>query len=266
MTAVGLDLPADLPDPVGAARTLEALGEDVVSFFVHAIGTGAHETWTLLTWVAASTTRIGIATRVLSVPLRNPVLLAEMARTLDRLAPGRLVLGLGGGSADDELRAAGIAVPTAREKVDGLAAAARAIRRVWTPDGPRVPVWFGTFGPRALRLTGELADGWIPSLGYAGADRLPAMRAAVLAAAADSGRDPASVTCALNVTVHLGRDGDADVSGDATSVTRRLAELVDQGFGTLNLKADPAQWQRIAAEVVPALRGGNPDERSGNAG
>jgi alkanesulfonate monooxygenase SsuD/methylene tetrahydromethanopterin reductase-like flavin-dependent oxidoreductase (luciferase family) len=253
---IGLDLPADLPDPVAAARRLEELGVDFVSTSDHPIApTRAYETWTMLTWVAASTTTLGIATRVLSVPLRNPVLLAKMAGTLDRLAGGRLVLGLGGGFDDDELRAAGIAVPTPREKVDGLAAAVRTVRRVWTDDGERaIPVWLGTFGPRALRVTGELADGWIPSIGNAGADRLPAMRETVLAAAKEAGRDPAAVTCALNVTVHIGSSGHADVSGSAGAVAQRLEDLVAQGFSPLNLKADPGQWERIAAEVLPALR------------
>jgi alkanesulfonate monooxygenase SsuD/methylene tetrahydromethanopterin reductase-like flavin-dependent oxidoreductase (luciferase family) len=254
---IGFDLPADLPDPVAAARRLEALGADFVSTSDHPIGpTPSYETWTLLTWVAASTARLGVVTRVLSVSLRNPVLLAKMAGTLDRLSGGRLVLGLGGGAGDDELRAAGIAVPTARQKVDGLAAAVRTVRREWT--GQRPPeIWLGTFGPRALRVTGELADGWIPSLGYAGATNLPAMRETVLAAAKDAGRDPASITCALNLTVHIGQAGgagDPDVAGTVAEVTARLADLAGQGFTTLNLKADQREWGRIAAEVLPALR------------
>jgi alkanesulfonate monooxygenase SsuD/methylene tetrahydromethanopterin reductase-like flavin-dependent oxidoreductase (luciferase family) len=248
MTTIGFDLPADLPDPVGAARRLEALGADLLSISDHPIGTGAYETWTLMSWVAAATTRIGVASRVLNVFLRNPVLLGEMARSYDALAPGRLVLGLGGGYGDDELRAAGIPVPTPREKIDGMAAGVRAVRDGW----PGSRIWLGTFGPRALRVTGELADGWIPSLGNAGADRLPAMRESVLAAAADAGRDPASITCALNLTVSL--SGEADVAGDVGSVTAQLQELARSGFGTLNLKADPGEWERLAAEVLPALR------------
>ena len=248
MTTLGFDLPADLPDPVGAARRLEALGVDFLSISDHPIGSGAAETWTLMSWVAAATTRIGVASRVLNVFLRNPVLLAEMARSYDALAPGRLVLGLGGGYGDDELRQAGIPVPGAREKIDGMAAAVRAVRSIW----PGSRIWLGTFGPRALRVTGELADGWIPSLGHAGPDRLPAMREAVLRAASDAGRDPASITCALNVTVSLTEE--ADVAGDVKSVTARLAELAASGFTTLNLKADPTEWERLAAEVLPALR------------
>jgi alkanesulfonate monooxygenase SsuD/methylene tetrahydromethanopterin reductase-like flavin-dependent oxidoreductase (luciferase family) len=280
---IGLDLPADTPEPVAAARTAERLGIDFVSTSDHPIGTApSYETWTMLSWVAACTTRLGVATRVLSVPLRNPVLLAKMAESLDRLSGGRLVLGLGGGADDDELVRAGLPVPTPRQKVDGLADAVRILRGVWSepvfsyagsvhraravqlepkPARP-VPVWLGTFGPRALRVTGELADGWIPSLGHAGADRLPAMREAVLAAAADAGRDPAGITCALNVTVRVdggpggagGPGEDAEVAGRPAAVAARLRELVDSGFGTLNLKVPTGQWERLAGEVLPVVR------------
>jgi alkanesulfonate monooxygenase SsuD/methylene tetrahydromethanopterin reductase-like flavin-dependent oxidoreductase (luciferase family) len=52
----------------------------------------------MLTWIAASTSRIKVATRVLGVPYRPPVIVAKMAEALDRLSGGRLILGLGGGA------------------------------------------------------------------------------------------------------------------------------------------------------------------------
>src|SRR5919198_6664926 len=90
-------------DPVGDAKRAEELGFDFVSSSDHP-GTSSpnYETWTMLSWIAASTSRIGIATRVLGVPFRPPALLAKMAATLDALSGGRLILGLGGGSGDDE--------------------------------------------------------------------------------------------------------------------------------------------------------------------
>jgi len=279
---VGVDLtPSTTPDPVAAAREAERLGFDFVSAFDHPAGTTpSYETWTLLAWVAASTSRIRVLTRVLSVPMRNPALLAKMAASLDGLSGGRLLLGLGAGYGDDELRAFGLPVPTPREKIDGLQDAVTILRRLWTersvtyegrvhrveaadiepkPARP-VPLWLGTFGDRALRVTGRLADGWIPTLGHAGADRLPAMRERVLTAAADAGRDPAAVTCALNLGVHIGPSTDDDpgtVSGDAAAVAGRLAEFVAAGFTAVNLQPrDRSQWERLAAEVVPALRAG----------
>jgi len=278
---VGVDLTTSTAiDPVADAREAERLGFDFVSASDHPAGTTpSYETWTLLAWVAASTTRISVLTRVLSVPMRNPGLVAKMAASLDQLSDGRLLLGLGGGHGDGELHAFGLPVPTPREKVDGLADAVTIVRRLWTertvtyegrvhrteaadiepkPARP-IPVWLGTFGERALRVTGRLADGWIPTLAYAGVDRLPAMRERVLAAAADSGRDPESVTCALNLGVHIGRSGDdsGTVTGDPSTIARRLAELAATGFTAFNLQVrERSQWERLAADVLPTLRAG----------
>jgi alkanesulfonate monooxygenase SsuD/methylene tetrahydromethanopterin reductase-like flavin-dependent oxidoreductase (luciferase family) len=266
----GIDLPASVTpggDPVALARTAEDLGFDFVSASDHPAGTDpSYETWTMLAFVAAGTSRIGIATRVLGVPYRPPAMVAKMAETLDRLSGGRLILGLGGGASDHEFRQFGLPVPTPKEKVAGLAEAARVIRGLWsrpsfTFEGTRystvdadlepkperrIPLWLGTFGPRALELTGRVADGWIPSLGYAPADELPLMRQKVLDAAERAGRDPSTITTALNLDLDDGID--------------RLPELLGQGFTTLNFKvaAGPDRAMRIehlATEVLPPLRG-----------
>ena len=111
-------------DPVRDAATAERLGFDFVSTSDHPRGTDpTYEVWTMLSWIAASTSTVRIATRVLGVPYRSPAMVAKMAETFDRLSGGRLILGLGGGYSDDEFRAFGLRVPTAREKVDGLAEA-----------------------------------------------------------------------------------------------------------------------------------------------
>jgi len=80
--------------PVAEARLAEELGFDYVSASDHLNGaTATYEPWTLLTAIAAVTTRIKVLTRVLAVPYRNPGVLAKMAETLDRLSDGRLMLG-----------------------------------------------------------------------------------------------------------------------------------------------------------------------------
>jgi alkanesulfonate monooxygenase SsuD/methylene tetrahydromethanopterin reductase-like flavin-dependent oxidoreductase (luciferase family) len=269
-------------DPVGPARAAEKLGFDFVSASDHP--SGAHptyETWTLLTWVAAATSRITIASRVLSLPFRSPALVAKMAESLNRFAGNRLILGLGAGAADAELRAFGLPVPSARDKVDGLADAMEIIRGLWRqpafsyagrvhaveaaelePKPPRpIPIWLGTFGDRALEVTGRYADGWIPSLGYAGADRLARMRGQVLAAARAAGRPPGDVTCALHLEVSVG-GGDAGpgiVSGSPGQIAGRLGELVEAGFTAFSFSTAgprPAgeQVEQLAADVIPLLR------------
>jgi alkanesulfonate monooxygenase SsuD/methylene tetrahydromethanopterin reductase-like flavin-dependent oxidoreductase (luciferase family) len=266
-------------DPVGAAVRAERLGFDFISAADHPCGTQpSYETWTMLSWIAARTSRIRIATRVLGVPYRNPALTAKMAETFARLSGGRLILGLGGGHSDEEFRAFGMRAHTPGEKVQGLDEAVRIARGLWTqpelsfagrihqtdraPMEPKpahpIPIWLGTFGPRALAVTGRVADGWIPSLGYAPVDRLPAMRAAVLAAAERAGRDPGAVTCALNAGVRLQRTADPDpdaIRGPARAVTDRLLGVVADGFTAFNfLLGDGEQAERLAAEVIPAVR------------
>jgi alkanesulfonate monooxygenase SsuD/methylene tetrahydromethanopterin reductase-like flavin-dependent oxidoreductase (luciferase family) len=70
----------------------------------------------------------------------------------------------------------------------------------------------GTFAPRSLQLTGRLADGWIPTLGYATAEELPQMRRRVAEAAEWAGRDPSRLDYVLKVEVS---------SAAATRLTRR---------------------------------------------
>lgn len=269
-------------DPVAEALTAERLGFDFVSASDHPSGNHpTYATWTLLTWIAAATTRIAVATRVLSVPFRSPALVAKMAETLDRLSGGRLILGLGGGAADGELRAFGLPVPSPRHKIDGLEDAVRIIRGLWsepafTYTGPvhhasaaalepkpahRIPIWLGTFGDRGLALTGRLADGWIPSLGYASATELTAMRGRVLAAAQAAGRDPDDITCALNLETHLGQPAagypDA-LSGGSDQVAASLRDFISAGFTSFNFMpvgdARARQIEQLATEVIPAVR------------
>jgi probable F420-dependent oxidoreductase len=267
-------------DPVAEARRAERLGFDFVSASDHPCGTTPSlETWTMLTWIAAATTRITVMTRVLGVPYRSPAVLAKMAETLDRLSNGRLILGLGGGYSDDEFRAFGLPVPTPREKVDGLEEAVTVMQGLWSQRSftfagrhhhtlaaelePKpqhdIPLWLGTFGPRALAVTGRVADGWIPSHGYVPAAELVGMRNRVLSAVAAAGRDLETFTCAYNVPVHVGAHADPDVvSGSAAAVTEQLTAFARLGFDTFNLQPQgpdiDSQVECLAAEVLPGLR------------
>lgn len=264
------------------ARAAEELGFDFVSAFDHPCGTEpTYETWTMLSWIAASTSRIRVATRVLGVPYRNPAMVAKMAETFDRLSGGRLILGLGGGYSDAEFRAFGLGVPAPRDKIDGLEEAVRISRGLWSQPGftfggriyrtdaadlePKpghpIPIWLGTFGDRALRVTGRLADGWIPSLGHAPLDRITVMRERVLAAAQQAGRDPDEITCALHLQARVddrAERGPSVVAGSAAAITEQLLGFAEIGFTAFNFTlTGPGrreQSERLAREVIPAVR------------
>ena len=268
-------------DPVAAAVQAEQLGFDFVSANDHPGGTSPnYETWTMLCFIARATSRIKIATRVLGVPYRHPAMVAKMAETFDRLSGGRLVLGLGGGSGDDEHRAFGLGVRSPKDKTDGLEEAVTIIRGLWsqerftftgrlyrTEDAPlepkparKIPIWLGTFAPRALRVTGRLADGWIPSLSYAPPDEVVLMRERIVEATRRAGRDPAEITCVYNVEVRVDESAAAApdvVAGPAEAVVERLREFVGLGFSGFNfVLGDDAdeQAERLASEVIPVLR------------
>src|ERR671931_2140597 len=120
-------------DPVATARRAEELGFDFVSASDHLHGERpAYEPWTMLSWIAAATSRIHVGTRVLAVPYRHPAVLAKMAETFDRLSGGRLILGMGGGYAHAEFRAFGLGAPSPRDKVDGLGEAIQILRGLWS--------------------------------------------------------------------------------------------------------------------------------------
>ncbi|MBA3432423.1 MAG: LLM class flavin-dependent oxidoreductase [Actinobacteria bacterium] len=269
-------------DPVGDARAAEVLGFDFVSASDHPCGNHpSRETWTMLTWIAAATSRIRVATRVLGVPNRSPAIVAKMAETLDRFSGGRLILGLGGGASDDEFRAFGLDVRSPRDKIIGLEEAVRISRGLWSersftfqgrlyenvgaeiepkPDHP-IPIWLGTFGPRALDLTGRLADGWIPSLDYAPPERIPAMRDRIFAAAREVSREPEEITCAYNVEVNVSERPDprpSVVSGPPDAVAQRLLEFLELGFTALNFmpvgEDKSEQTELLAHDVIPAVR------------
>jgi alkanesulfonate monooxygenase SsuD/methylene tetrahydromethanopterin reductase-like flavin-dependent oxidoreductase (luciferase family) len=271
-------------DPLAEARRAQELGLDLVCLWDHPLGDHPSlETWTLLTWIAARTDRIGLATDVLAVPFRLPVLTAKMAETLDRLSGGRLVLGLGGGGSDREIAGLGGPARTPVEKVEALSEGLDVIRGVWSrspfsfeghhyqvdaaaiepkPTRP-IPIWLGTYGRRGLELTGRRADGWVASMGVGEAPprALVPKIDAIRAAAERAGRDPNELTYAYNVRVRIGgrppEDPDRQIAGEPDEIVERLLELLDLGFTTLNFwlggRRDE-QLELLATEVVAPLR------------
>jgi probable F420-dependent oxidoreductase len=273
------------PGPITHARRAEELGFDFISANDHMHGVGdRYELWTMLSWIAAATSRIGIATRVLGVPYRPPAVVAKMAETFDRLSGGRLILGLGAGASDEEFHALGLEVRAPGDKLDGLEEAVRIIRGLWSEpsftfegrlfqiDGAnlepkpehRIPIWLGTFGDRALALTGRVADGWIPSLELAPPERVPAMRERILKGARDAGREAEEITWVYNLVIRVDERADPQpfvVSGSPEAVAARLLAFVDLGFTAFNFiptgpDGDEQQEERLAREVIPAVRAG----------
>jgi alkanesulfonate monooxygenase SsuD/methylene tetrahydromethanopterin reductase-like flavin-dependent oxidoreductase (luciferase family) len=269
-------------DPVGFAQEAERLGYDFVSAADHPCGSNpSYETTVMLTWIAAHTSRIKVASRVLAVPFRRPAMVAKLAASLALLSGGRFILGLGAGYSDQEITALGGPVLSPAEKIDGLAEAIQVIRGAWTHSGytqqgrhhnvrdleiePKptrpIPVWLGTFGPRALAVTGRLADGWIPSLGHMPVEKIPGMRRRIDAAAEAAGRRPDEIRGILNMNIRIDPNAEPQpdaVTGSAEQVVSQLRNLLGLGFTGFNfIVTSPgrtANMQRLAEEVLPVLR------------
>ena len=258
--------PANSPTqaPVQRAILAEELGYDLVTFQDHPYQPSFHDTWTLLSWVAAKTERIHVSANVHNLPLRGqPAVFARAAASLDLLSGGRFELGLGAGGFWDAIEAIGGRRLTPGQGVDALSEAIDIIHGVWdvadrTPlrvageyysvngakRGPApahdIPIWVGAAKPRMQRLIGTKADGWLPSLAWLKPGDLAAGNAVIDAAAVDAGRDPREVRRLLNI-------GETPVE--------QLIDLAGEGISTFILATDdPSAMQRFAEEVIPELR------------
>jgi alkanesulfonate monooxygenase SsuD/methylene tetrahydromethanopterin reductase-like flavin-dependent oxidoreductase (luciferase family) len=253
-----------------AVRT-ERAGLDLVTFQDHPYQPRFHDTWTLLSYVAARTERVHLSPNVANVPLRPPAVLARAAASLDLLSGGRLELGLGAGAFWDAIVAMGGRRLEPGQAVQGLEEAITIIRGIWDREdtsilrvegevhrvvgpkrGPapahRIGIWVGAYRPRMLRLIGRLADGWLPSQGRMGADELGRANAVIDEAAQAAGRDPAGIRRLLNVN--------GPTPGSESSWPEQLAQLaLEHGFGTFILPADdPGTIDAFGQEVAPAVR------------
>ena len=208
---------SDLALLIEAAVRAEKAGYDSVWVGDSLLARPRGEPLTLLGAVAGATSRVRLGTAVLLPLLRHPLSLAHGLATLDRIAHGRLVVGVGPGAelpgTHAELKALGL--PSDR-RVSAMLSAIERMRRLWRndetgielqprplqPGGP--PIWLGGSGPRMLRLAGTTFDGWLP-FSPTPSDYASGFRA-VREAAEGAGRDPDGIATGAYLTVAVGDD------------------------------------------------------------
>ncbi len=226
------------------AERAESLGFDSVWVGDSLIARPRHDPLTLLAAVAARTRRVEIGTAVLLPALRNPVVLAHQVATLDRIAEGRLILGVGIATdvpnIRDEFEAAGVPFD---KRVGRLVEGIALCRALWTgkpvdwdgrwktkaatmgptphrPGGP--PIWISGSVPAARERCGRLFDGWFPN--GPTPSEYTAQFGEVRAAASGVGRDPDSLTGAMYLTLAF--------DADAARADARMNDYLERYYGT----------------------------------
>src|SRR3982751_4430596 len=223
---VGIQLPevereVRWPELLDMVRAIEDLGFDSVWVGEHLLyrwedrpPSGPWEAWTLLSAIAASTTRVELGPLVACTNFHNPALLAKQAALIDEVSGGRFVLGLGAGWNEPEFRAFGFPYDHRIDRFEEAVTIIRTLLRDGAidfdgryyqardcellPRGPRPagpPLMVGSNGPRMLGLTLAYVDAWNAWFAWFGNDpeQLRPMLAAVDEVCEKVGRDPAEV-------------------------------------------------------------------------
>jgi len=198
--------------------------EAIKAYVQHAEALGFHSIWagdhvfyhmdvaqplTLLTWVAALTSRVRLGTSVMLSSYLNPVLIAKAAATLDTLSGGRLTLGISTGGTEAEYKSIGIPYD---QRTGRLVEMARIMRKLWAEeDGvnyegryytiengnirpkpvqrPGIPLYFGAASEAMMKRVARMADGWCAASGP-NIEQFTANIARIRGWAAAGGRNP----------------------------------------------------------------------------
>ena len=251
-------------------RRCEQAGVDSLWLYDHLYAPGmpdypSLEAWTLATALLARTERIRIGHMVLCNQFRHPVLLAKMATTLDHISAGRLSLGIGSGSIDDEHRRAGLPWGTFATRSEQLGETLQMLHQAFSDERidfsgahftvtdlpikpgpvqtPRPPIVVGGAGEKyTLPLVARYADVWnVPT--YALGD-ITAKLAVLRSLCDDIGRDPATIVLSVEAVMAL--------APDAGSLPR-IREVAEKRFGDPGFGLREAGLVGTAPAVVDRL-------------
>ncbi len=256
-------------DLVTLARRAEDLGFDSLWVPDHLLfrlpgredhPVGMWEAWSVLAALAAATQRITLGTYVAALGFRNPAVLAKAAATVDEIADGRLVLGVGAGWHEPEYRAFGIPFERRVSRFEEAFTIVRTLLQEGAVDfagdyhtardcellpRPRpggVRLLIGSNGPRVLRIALPHVQAWNSDWTHRPAELAP-LRERVDAACADVGRDPATVERTAGVFLDL-PIRDPAVDGRASTLAAAASD-----------RAAPRPMSGPHAEVAAFLRG-----------
>jgi probable F420-dependent oxidoreductase len=232
--------------------------------------TPSYDPWALLSFIAASTKTIRLATNVFVLPLRHPLATARSVVTVDRLSGGRVTLGVGVGWLQEEFDYVGQPFHTRGKRADAIIGI---LRRLWTEDiievhddhfdfgpvkfqpkplqKPSIPIEVGGAAKAALLRAGRLGDGYI-EIGSKNIEEFESRVATVLDARRDAGRTgPFEIT--VTSALAPGLDGFRRLR-DAGATRVMVAPR-----GPTGTRPTPQDWidwsKRFADEVIAKIDG-----------
>jgi probable F420-dependent oxidoreductase len=173
-----------------------------------------------LAYIAAGTTTLRLATGILILPQRNPIVVAKEVATLDVLSGGRVELGVGAGWLEEEFDALGVPFSERGKRLDDHVATLRAL---WSdgptsvsspftrfddaycrpqPVQPSIPITIGGHSKAAARRAGRIGDGFFPGRGSK--EELAELLGIMRSSAEEAGRDPDAITVSAIGDIALG--------------------------------------------------------------
>jgi probable F420-dependent oxidoreductase len=214
-------------------------------------GQHVYEPLIVLAYLAAVTRRVLLGTSVYLLPLRNPLLAAKQAVSLDRLSDGRLVLGVGVGWLESEFAALGVPYRQRGSRTDEAIAMLKALcaqdsaefhgRHHSLADveflpkpvqRPHPPLWIGGRSDAAMRRAARTGDAWHPS--HLTVDELRRQIPVLHAECERAGRSAADVTVTTRrKLVRTPTDDERVLQGDAGAIAATVAELEQVGVSHL---------------------------------
>jgi alkanesulfonate monooxygenase SsuD/methylene tetrahydromethanopterin reductase-like flavin-dependent oxidoreductase (luciferase family) len=285
----GYFLTPDASDPGGVletARLADELGYDLLGVQDHPYQRRHLDALALIGVILGRTERIRVFPAVGNLPLRPPAVFAKAAAMLDVLSGGRFESGLGGGGYLEPAHAMGAPELTPGESIEALEEAVEILRESWNgarsirhhgrhydlegmKPGPApahpIGIWLGAAKPRALALTGRVADGWVaPMMIYVPPAEVPAAEELIDRAARDAGRDPGEIRRIYIMSGEFTAEAPAPAQETDQTIVGPPAHWVDVlthfaldlGFGTLVLATppDPGTLRTFIEEVAPRVR------------
>ena len=234
---------------------------------------GLHESFTLLTAVAAVTTRVQMGSLVAATSFRSPGMLAKIATTLDSVAAGRLILGLGCGWHEAEYKAFGYPFDHRVGRFEEVVTALRALLRgervstagkwieledaVILPRPEReIPLLIASSGPRMLEITARLGDAW-QAAWFGGPDeQFRSERATLLETCGRVGRTN-GIEIFAGVDANEDGDDDPHLPIDAAAIADALGKWAEEGVDHVQLRVHPGTSPNfeIALEGMRRFKG-----------